>query len=150
MRIDKKVKRMIVFLLFFAILTSLVPFTVNAESDDEHEVIRVGWYDSSFCYYDEFGRRCGIDYEYLQKISAYTGWEYEYVEDSWPNLFEMLQNGEIDILSDVSYKEEREEYVLYPDLPMGTESYYIYVSAENREVSADDLKTLNGKNIGVN
>ena len=140
---------MIVVLLFFAIITSFVPVTANAESD-EHEVIRVGWYDSSFCYYDDFGRRCGIDYEYLQKISAYTGWEYEYVEDSWPNLFQMLQNGEIDILSDVSYKEEREEYILYPDLPMGTESYYIYVSAENREVSADNLKTLDGKTIGVN
>lgn len=149
MRINKLIKRMVVFLLFFAAVINLIPYTAYAQSSD-HKVVRVGWYDSSFCYYDSFGRRCGIDYEYQQKISAYTGWTYEYVEDSWPNLLQMLQDGEIDLLSDVSYKPEREEYMLYPDLPMGTESYYIYISAENREITANNLKSLDGKKIGVN
>ena len=149
MRINKLIKRMVIFLLFFAIVINLIPHTANAETTD-HKVVRVGWYDSSFCYYDSFGRRCGIDYEYQQKISAYTGWTYEYVEDSWPNLLQMLQDGEIDLLSDVSYKPEREEYMLYPDLPMGTESYYIYISANNREITANNLKSLDGKKIGVN
>ncbi|SEQ23341.1 diguanylate cyclase (GGDEF) domain-containing protein [Lachnospiraceae bacterium NE2001] len=143
-------KKLIVVLLLLAmVISALASFTVQAE-EKEHKVVRVGWYDSSFNYYDEFGRRCGIDFEYLQKISAYTGWTYEYVEDSWPNLLDMLENGEIDILSDVSYKEEREEYMLYPELPMGTESYYIFVSADNREIKTDDYTSLNGKRIGVN
>ena len=149
MRINKLIKQMVIFLLFFAIVINLIPHTANAETTD-HKVVRVGWYDSSFCYYDSFGRRCGIDYEYQQKISAYTGWTYEYVEDSWPNLLQMLQDGEIDLLSDVSYKPEREEYMLYPDLPMGTESYYIYISAGNREITANNLKSMNQKKIGVN
>ena len=150
MRYKMNTKKLIVVLLLLAmVISALASFTVQAE-EKEHKVVRVGWYDSSFNYYDEFGRRCGIDFEYLQKISAYTGWTYEYVEDSWPNLLDMLENGEIDILSDVSYKEEREDHMLYPDLPMGTESYYIFVSDDNREIKSDDYTSLNGKRIGVN
>ena len=114
------------------------------------KIVRVGWFDSSFCYFDSFGRRCGIDYEYQHRIAAYTGWTYEYVEDSWPNLFRMLRNGEIDLLSDVSYTEERTATVSYPDLPMGTETYYIYIAADDREHIAEDLSTFNGARIGVN
>jgi len=149
MQSRKKIKKFIVIFLFFAFVINLIPFNAIAQ-EAEHKVVRVGWYDSSFCYYDEFGRRCGIDYEYQQKISAYTGWTYEYVEDSWPNLLQMLQDGEIDLLSDVSYKPEREGKMLYPDLPMGTESYYIYISADNREITSKNLESLNGKKIGVN
>ena len=150
MRYKKNTKRLIVVLLLLAmVISTLTSFTVRAE-EKEHKVVRVGWFDSSFNYYDEFGRRCGIDYEYQQKISAYTGWTYEYVEDSWPNLLEMLKKGEIDLLSDVSYKEEREEYMFYPDLPMGTESYYIFISADNREINIEDITSLDGKKIGVN
>lgn len=150
MRDRKHIKRMIIILLLFMIIiNNAIPASVHAESS-EHKTVRVGWFDSSFCYYDDFGRRCGIDYEYQQKISAYTGWTYEYVEDSWPNLLQMLMDGKIDLLSDVSYKEDREEYLLYPDLPMGTESYYIYIDAENSEITANNLASLNGKRIGVN
>ncbi|MBO7669431.1 MAG: transporter substrate-binding domain-containing protein, partial [Oscillospiraceae bacterium] len=142
-------RRMIIILLLLILtLSAALPAALAGET--EQKVVRVGWFESSFCYWDQFGRRCGIDYEYQHKISAYTGWTYEYVEDSWPNLLQMLMRGEIDLLSDVSYKPEREEYLLYPDLPMGTESYYIYANAENREISAKDLSSLNGKRIGVN
>jgi hypothetical protein len=71
------------------------------------------------------------------------------VEGSWPELFQMLKDGEIDLLSDVSYKPEREEFMSFPDLPMGSESYYIYVDAENRDISADDLSSFSGKRIGL-
>lgn len=145
------IKRMLLFFLLFGMLIGFAePLSVHAEDKEDEKVVRVGWFDSSFCYYDNFGRRCGIAYEYDQKISAYTGWTYEYVEDSWPNLLKMLERGEIDLLSDVSYKPEREDYILYPDLPMGTESYYIYISADNREIEADDPDSFNGKKIGVN
>ena len=35
-------------------------------------------------------------------------------------MFQMLKDGEIDLLSDVSYKSERTEYMSFPDLPMGS------------------------------
>ena len=150
MGVRKAFRRIWSYLLLVTIvIVHLMPLTVRA-NDSQSKVVRVGWYDSSFCYLDQFGRRCGIDYEYQQKISAYTGWTYEYVEDSWPNLLQMLKEGKIDLLSDVSHKPEREEFMLFPDLPMGTESYYIYVSEKNIELDAKRLATFNGKSIGVN
>ena len=150
MRIIKITKRIMAYLLFAVILINMMnPCTAYAKEKEE-KVIRVGWFDSSFCYFDQFGRRCGIDYEYQQKISAYTGWSYEYVEDSWANLFQKLKDGEIDILCDVSYKEDREPYMYFSDLPMGTESYYLFVSSKNREIAADNPQSYNGKKIGVN
>ena len=141
-------KRLTLFLLI-VVLTIITPCVASAREYDR-KVVRVGWYDSSFCYWDEFGRRCGVDVEYQEKISAYTGWTYEYVEDSWSNLFQMLKDGEIDLLSDVSYKPERTEFMSFPDLPMGSEAYYIYIDAENREITADNPASFNGKRIGVN
>ena len=151
MKIKVFVKKIVTALLLCTMVCGFVlPLLPAAKAEDEHKTVRVGWYNSSFNYYDSFGRRRGIDYEYQQKIAAYTGWEYEYVEDSWSNLFKMLKNGEIDMLGDVSFTPYRDGYVLYPDLPMGTESYYVFVSSDNTEISSDNPKSLNGKRVGIN
>lgn len=155
MRAFKKTRLTVTVLLLVSVLVGLMlPAVALADEEDDNNdndnVVRIGWYDSSFCYYDSFGRRCGIDYEYHQRISAYTGWTYEYVEDTWPNLLEMLKNGEIDILGDVSYMPEREDYMYFSSIPMGSEAYYIYAAADNSTVSADDPSSFNGMRIGVN
>jgi len=146
---DKRFRKWISVLLLLVLLLAAVSPAAKAQ-DAGRKVVRVGWFDSSFCYWDDFGRQCGIAYEYQHRIAAYTGWTYEYVEDSWPNLLKMLMDGKIDLLSDVSYKPDREEFIAYPDLPMGTESYYIFIASENREITADNPASFSGKRIGVN
>ena len=89
-------------------------------------------------------------YDYQKKIAAYTGWNYEYVEGSWSELLQMLINGEIDLMSDVSYTDERAQTMLFSSLPMGAEEYYIFISPDNEEINRDDLSTFNGKKVGVN
>ena len=133
----------------FMVLCMMTPFQAFAQKS-ESKVVRVGWYESTYCYRDQFGRRTGIAYEYQRRIAAHTGWTYEYVEDSWPNLLQMLMNGEIDLLSDVSYTEERTEYMLFPALAMGAESYYIYIDADNTTISPENLQSLDGQRVGVN
>lgn len=116
----------------------------------DNKVVRVGWYDSPFNFTDNFGRQSGYAYVYQQKIAAYTGWTYEYVPGSWVDLYNMLINGQIDILSDVSYTPERSNSMLFPSFPMGAEFYYLFISASNNSISADNIASLNGKRIGVN
>ena len=65
-----------------------LPFTAYAKSSGK--VVRVGWYESPFNTTDASGRRTGYAYSYQQIIAAYTGWTYEYVEGSWPELMQML------------------------------------------------------------
>ena len=63
----------------------------------------------------------------------------------------MLLEGKIDMLSDVSLTPERQEQLLFSSLPMGSEEYYACVSSrQNAGVTAEDLSTFNGKQIGVN
>lgn len=140
--------RLALLALCLALACAAAPTAARAA--EEEKTVRVGWYESTFCYRDQFGRRCGIAYEYQQRIAVHTGWRYEYVEDSWPNLFEMLKNGEIDLLSDVSLTEERTAYMSFPELPMGSELYYIYIDGDNEEITADDPHSFDGKRIGAN
>ena len=131
------------------LLAVLVPVSVFA-AEQGKKTVRVGWYESTFNMTDSYGNRSGYAYEYQQKIAAYTGWEYEYVKTSWSKLLEMLQQGEIDLLSDVSYTEERAKHMLYSALPMGEEEYYIFVSSRNQSISPDNYATFNGKRAGIN
>ena len=95
------------------------------------------------------GRKKGYGYELLQTLSGYTGWQFEYVTCDWSDCFEKLKNGEIDIMGDISYTEDRAEEMLFSDEPMGEEKYYLYADLSRADISASDYKTLNGKKIGV-
>ena len=114
------------------------------------KTVRVGWYESPFNRTDQYGRRSGYAYDYQQKIASYTGWNYEYVEGSWPELMQMLIDGKIDLMSDVSYTDERSKIMLFSSLPMGAEEYYIFISPDNNEIDKDDISTFNGKKAGIN
>ena len=142
------IKRAAALLLcIMLVMLCLLPTAVSAEENPK--VVRVGWYDTPFNYKDAFGRRTGYAYEYQRKIAAYTGWKYEYVEGNWPELLDLLKQGKIDLMSDVSFTEDRTEYMLYSAIPMGEELYYLYITPDNKEISADDFSTLNGKTVGV-
>lgn len=145
-----RIKGLAVFLLFAVMTLSVLLPVTAAYAQKTQKTVRVGWYESPFNITDEHGRRSGYAYEYQRKISAYTGWEYEYVEGTWPDLMQMLVDGEIDLMSDVSYTEERAEIMLYPDLPMGAEQYFLFIDKDNHEISPDDFSTLNGKRVGAN
>ena len=120
----------------------------NVRADDR-KIVRVGWHEPPHFITDQYGRKSGYSYDYQLKISAYTGWEYEYVEGTWPNLFEMLKKGEIDLLGDVSYTEERAKDMIYTSIPMGTEAYYVFVSPDNKEITENNMSSLNGKKVGI-
>ena len=134
--------------MVFAVLC-LLPVIAPAESAPEVKTIRVGWYETPFNHKDSLGRRTGYAYEYQRKIAAYTGWRYQYVEGTWSELVQMLKDGRIDLMSDVSYTEERTQYMLFSGIPMGSELYYLYIHPENEEISIEDETTLSGKKVGV-
>ena len=143
-----RAKRLVALLLAALTASLALPFAAFAEEAGP-KVVRVGWHEPPYFITDQYGRRSGYSYEYQWKVAAYTGWTYEYVEGNWSDLLQMLKNGEIDLMSDVSYMEERAGRMLYASLPMGTEAYYVFIAADNKEITSDDYTTLNGKRIGV-
>ena len=126
----------------------LLPIPVSAQ-EDRSKVVRVGWYEGTYNTTEADGQRRGYSYEYQQAVAAHTGWKYEYVEGSWAELMSMLKNGQIDLLGGISYTEERSTSMLFSELPMGEDKYYLYVDTSNTDISTSDLTTLNGKRIGM-
>ena len=135
-------------LCLLLLLPALFPVKAAAETVPA-KVVRVGSFEDTFNYVNEKGIRKGYGYELLQTLSGYTGWQLEYVTCDWSDCFEKLKNGEIDIMGDISYAEDRTEEMLFSDEPMGVEKYYLYADLSRADISASDFKTLNGKKIGV-
>ena len=94
--------------------------------------------------------KSGYGYEYLQQIAYYAGWEYEYVNGSFNELLEMLKSGEIDIMGDLSYTEDRAKDVLFSKEEQGREYYYLFVREDRTDISAMDVSTLQGAKVGIN
>ena len=115
------------------------------------KTVKIGYYNANSFFDGAFqgAQKSGYGYEYISDIANYTGWNYEYVYGSWSELMEKFLNGEIDLMPDVSYTKEREQFMLFPNYVMGTESSWIFTSANNTKLSATDISTLNGAKIGV-
>ena len=67
----------------------------------------------------------------------------------WSDCFDKLENGEIDIMGDISYTDERAQKMLFPDEPMGEEKYILYADLSDTDIGMSDFKSLDGKRVGV-
>ena len=118
-------------------------------ADEAEKVIRVGSFEDTFNYVDEHGVRRGYGYELMQALAGYTGWKFEYVKCDWSNCFEKLENGEIDIMGDISYTDDRAEKMLFSEEPMGEEKYVLYADLSDTDIVSSNFKSLDGKRVGV-
>ena len=123
--------------------------TVGQNEATQQKIIRVGSFEDTFDYVDENGLRRGYGYELLQTLAGYTGWKFEYVKCDWSNCFDKLENGEIDIMGDISYTDERAQKMLFPEEPMGEEKYILYADLSNLDIGTYDFKFMDGKRVGV-
>ena len=115
----------------------------------EQKTIRVGTFEDTFNYVDKNGVSRGYGYELMQALSGYTGWKFECVKCDWSNCFDKLENGEIDVMGDISYTDERAQKMLFSDEPMGEEKYILYADLSNMEMGTSDFKFMDGKRVGV-
>ena len=116
---------------------------------NEQKIIRVGSFEDTFDYVDTNGVRRGYGYELMQALAGYTGWRFEHVPCDWSNCFDKLENGEIDVIGDISYTDERAQKMLFSDEPMGEEKYILYADLSDIDNGTSDFKAMNGKRVGV-
>ena len=138
-----------VVLVIWIILT--VPCQAAETDNDEKQsqIIRVGSFEDTFDYVDKNGVRRGYGYELMQALAGYTGWKFEYVKCDWSNCFDKLENGEIDIMGDISYTDERAQRMLFSDEAMGEEKYILYADLSDMDIGTSDFKFMDGKRVGV-
>ena len=130
-------------------LLSVHCWAAEPQYDDRQQIIRVGSFEDTFDYVDAYGVRRGFGYELMQALAGYTGWKFEYVKCDWSNCFDKLENGEIDIMGDISYTGERAQKMLYSAEPMGEENYILYADLSDTDVVTSDFRFMDGKRVGV-
>ena len=143
-----------VALTALAVLSAVAPAPAfAADSDQQVKTVRVGWLVSNEGFQDGTPgeRLSGWGYEYLQTLSYYTpGWQYEYVSGTFAELMDMLEAGEIDLMPNISYSEERAQKLLFSSNPEGTERYYIYARPDRDDLAKGNPQALQGLTIGCN
>ena len=99
----------------------------------ENRVIKVGFYHmAGFQYYDEYAQLQGYCIDYLEMVSTFTGWHYEFVPiEDFGDGCEKLKAKQIDLLAPAMVTEERQEFFDYSELSFGTE-YTILVTRQDR------------------
>ncbi|MCB6168451.1 transporter substrate-binding domain-containing protein [Anaerostipes hadrus] len=148
-------KTAVLFAYIFVILGIWMMLSVHCQAaetnndEKQPQTIRVGSFEDTFNYVDKNGVRRGYGYELMQALSGYTGWKFEYVKCDWSNCFDKLENGEIDIMGDISYTDERAQKMLFSDEPMGEEKYILYADLSHTDIGTSDFKAMDGKRVGV-
>ena len=145
----------VLFAGIFVILAMWMILSVHCRAAEKNndekqsQIVRIGSFEDTFDYIDKNDVRRGYGYELLQALAGYTGWKFEYVKCDWSNCFDKLENGEIDIMGDISYTDEREQRMLFSDEAMGEEKYILYADLSNMDLGMSDFKSMDGKRVGV-
>ncbi|WP_448915195.1 transporter substrate-binding domain-containing protein [Eubacterium ramulus] len=148
-------KSAVLFVCIFVILGMWMMLSVHCQAaetnkdEKQPQTIRVGSFEDTFNYVDKNGVRQGYGYELMQALAGYTGWKFEYVKCDWSNCFDKLESGEIDIMGDISYTDERTQKMLFSEEPMGEEKYILYADLSNLDIGTSDFKFMDGKRVGV-
>ena len=133
----------------FILLTTIAP--AAGEPTHERRTVRVGVLaQDGLCQKDVNGRLSGYTIDLWHMANRYMDVKIEYVGygKSWNDLLRMLENGELDILTNAQKSPEREQTFAFTK-PTGITSGLLNVRADNTKFTAGDYATYNGMRIGT-
>ena len=131
-----------------SVVMLLGSFSFAIASEAKNKTIRIGYVDFDNFIVEENGHFSGYAVEYLNKISEYTGWDYEYVYGTWEESLNNLEEGKIDLIVQAQKTPEREERFLFSEYSMGYESSDLYVREDDDRFYYDDIEHFDGMVVG--
>ncbi|MEG2138543.1 MAG: transporter substrate-binding domain-containing protein, partial [Oscillospiraceae bacterium] len=138
--------------LFLAVLPLLPAQALAAEP----VVLRVGYpIQAGLTEVDESGRYSGYTYEFLQELAQYTGWSYEFVQlegstnEIFTKMMDMLETGELDLLTGLTYSDGLAEKYGYPASSYGTSYTVLRVDEDNTTLTDGNFQTAKNLRIAV-
>jgi len=139
-------RKSLIFLLIVITLVLCKPIFSNAENKET--VLRMAWYETeNYQETDFYGNFSGYVGEYINEITDLTGVKFEIVNASWEESFELLKNGEVDLLCGASYTKTRDvdfDFVM----PSVLKYHYNIATLEGNGEGYRGSQSLQGKNIG--
>jgi signal transduction histidine kinase len=109
--------------------------------------VRVGLYQNApLAFVEENGKVTGFFIDILEFISAKEGWKIEYVHSSFPECFEDLKNGRIDLLGVIASSDSRRKIFDYTFESIFTNWGQMYI---NNKSDVESILDLQGKKVAV-
>lgn len=142
------IKRITAVLLSVSIIITIC-LPVFAENKSS-KIVRVGCVDTeNFFKQDSIGKYSGYAIEYLEEISQYTDWEYEYVDGTWAECMQWLSEGKIDLLLPAEYSDDRAEDYLYSKYECCIDYVALYAQLDDNTHFYEDYKSFDNMKIGM-
>jgi ABC-type amino acid transport substrate-binding protein len=145
-------RRLTVLALLCSAVTEYFPVQAENGTHGPREIINVGFFAFDGYHMEENdGSRSGYGYDFLQKLSTYTGWTYNYIgyDKSWSDMQTMLLDGTIDMVTSAQKTEERQKQFAFSDKSIGTNTALLTVKSGNQKYTAGDYATYNNMRIGI-
>ena len=145
-------KYMAVLLVFVCVCMIFSPQTAYAAEDSsQHETVKVGFFAmDGYHMMDEEGNRSGYGYDVLRLMARYWDVNYEYVgyDKSWEDMQQMLEDGEIDMVTSARKTPDREEKFDF-SRSIGTNNGILTVRSDNSTIVDGNYSTYNGMRVAL-
>ena len=150
--ISRAKKYVAVLLVFVCVCMIFSPLTAYAAEDSsQHETVKVGFFAmDGYHVMDEEGNRSGYGYDFLRLMARYWDVDYEYVgyDQSWDDMQQMLEDGEIDMVTSARKTPDREEKFDF-SRPIGTNYGMLTVRSDNSTIVDGNYSTYNGMRVAL-
>ncbi len=97
---------------------------------------------------DENGRPTGYCVDYLNELAQINNWTYEYVNCTWSEAVDMLENGELDFIFPTNYMPEREATMDFSSQVGGYTSIGLFARSDT-DYGYEDFSAYDGARIAV-
>ncbi len=111
--------------------------------------IRVGVLDNEHPYsFYSNGKIMGLSIDVLHVLEQICGLKFNFVMGSWSNVFSSFQKGELDVIDEISFTEERRPWILFTP-PYHIKKLVLFMRSSDVPQPFLGLKSLKGKRVGV-
>lgn len=113
----------------------------------EVQTVTVGVYENMpKIFTSASGKPSGIFIDIIEQIAKTEGWKLRYVHGTWAEGLDRLAKGEIDLMPDVAYTVEREQFYSFPKVPVLFSWSQVYA---RKGSGIQSILDLNGKRVAA-
>ena len=140
-------KKILSFSLIIAILISLFLPVLSAGATSRRKIIRIAYTDNGPMLSYAHNNYHGYVVDYLNEISRYTKWDYEFVPCSWSEALDMLKRGSVDFVSTAQKTPDREDEFLFSKHYLIKDESILY-TRDNRDLCYEEFNAFDGLTLG--
>ena len=143
-------KQVMALLACIVLLISNLP-AAAAQGREVNRTVNAGvFYLDGYHMRDEDGSYTGYGIEFLNLVSEYSHLNFTYTgyDRSWDEMQDMLESGEIDVVTSIERTDGREKKFAF-SAPIGRNSTVLSIQAGNDQIRAGNYDTYDGMTVGV-